>query len=133
MNALLKLENRFDVESNRWNRHRSRATAEALFECTRKDQRTATILRSASVACAIERFRNAHEGQLPASLTDLIPAYLPSIPPDPATGQPLRFRPLNPGYVVYGVGLDADDNQGNSDRKLGTSIAGTDTTFTVER
>jgi hypothetical protein len=133
MNALLELENRFDVESNRWNRHRSRATAEALFECTRKDQRTATILRSASVACAIERFRNAHQGQLPTSLTDLIPAYLPSIPPDPATGQPLRFRPLNPGYVVYGLGLDGEDNQGNSDRKLGTSVAGTDTTFTVER
>jgi hypothetical protein len=133
MNALLKLENQFDVGSKRWNRHRSRASAEALFDSIRKDQRTATILRSASVACAIERFRNAHQGQLPASLTDLIPAYLPSIPPDPTTGQALRFRPLNPGYVVYGVGLDGEDNQGISDRRRGTSVAGTDTTFTVER
>lgn len=133
MNALLILQNRFDVESTRWNRHRSRASAEALFEAVKKDQRTATILRSASVACAIERFRNAHQGQLPASLTDLIPTYLPSIPLDPANGQPLRFRPLNPGYVVYGVGPDGEDNQGNSVRKLGAGDAGTDVPFTVER
>jgi hypothetical protein len=133
MNALLKLQNRFDKESNRWNRHRSRATAEALFEAAKKDQRAATILRSASVGCAIERFRNAHQGKLPSSLADLIPTYLPSIPLDPANDQPLRFRPLNPGFVVYGVGPDGEDNQGNSVRKLGAGDAGTDLTFTVER
>jgi hypothetical protein len=133
MNALLELQNRFDKESNRWNRHRSRATAEALFEAAKKDQRTATILRSAAVACAIERFRNAHQGKLPASLNDLIPTYLPSIPLDPANDQPLRFRPLNPGHVVYGIGPDGEDNQGNSIRKIGAGDAGTDVTFTVER
>lgn len=133
MSALLELQNRFDKESNRWNRHRSRATAEALFEAAKKDQRTAAILRSASVGCAIERFRNAHQGQLPNSLTDLIPTYLPSIPLDPANDQPLRFRPLDPGYVVYGVGPDGEDNQGNSVRKIGAGDAGTDLPFTVER
>jgi hypothetical protein len=133
MNALLELQNRFDKESNRWNRHRSRATAEALFDAAKKDHRAATILRGASVACAIERFRNAHQGKLPAALTDLIPTYLPSIPLDPANDQSLRFRPLNPGYVVYGVGPDGEDNQGNSIRKIGAGDAGTDVPFTVER
>jgi outer membrane protein assembly factor BamB len=103
------------------------------FDAAKKDHRAATILRGASVACAIERFRNAHQGQLPAALTDLIPTYLPSIPLDPANDQSLRFRPLNPGYVVYGVGPDGEDNQGNSIRKIGAGDAGTDVPFTVER
>jgi len=71
--------------------------------------------------------------QLPASLTDLVPAFLPAIPIDPATDQPLRFRPLNPGYVVYGLGTDGEDNQGNTTGKPGTRNAKTDVGFTVER
>jgi hypothetical protein len=133
LNALLTLENRFDSESDRWNRHRSRATARNLFGVIRQDDRLATLLRSASVACAIERFRNAHQGQLPASLTELVPAFLPAIPIDPPTDQPLRFRPLNPGYIVYGLGTDGEDNQGNTTGKPGTRNAKTDVGFTVER
>lgn len=133
LNALLTLENRFDTESDRWNRHRSRAAAQHLFGVIRQDDHLATLLRSASVACAIERFRNTHQGQLPASLTDLVPTFLPAIPIDPATDQPLRFRPLNPGYVVYGLGTDGEDNQGNTTRKPGDRSAKTDVGFTVER
>jgi hypothetical protein len=133
LNALLPLENRFYTESRRWNRHRSLIAARDVLGVIRLDDRLATLLRSASVACAIERFRNAHQGQLPASLTDLVPTFLPAIPIDPATDQPLRFRPLNPGYVVYGLGTDGEDNQGNTTGKPGTRNATTDVGFTVER
>ena len=127
------LENRFTLESAHWNRHRSRTFAESLFEAVKKDQRIATLLRSAAIGCAIERFRAAHQDRLPNSLADLVPTYLAGLPLDPYDGRPLRFRPLNPGYVVYGIGPDGEDNQGDSVRKQGAGDTGLDITFTVER
>jgi hypothetical protein len=131
--ALSTLKQRFNTESVRWNRQRARTFAGPFVDIISRDQHTATLLRTASVACAIERFRNAHQGQLPASLADLVPAYLPAIPLDPATDHPLRFRPLNTGYVVYGLGPDGEDNHGKPAPKNTTGAAGIDVPFTVER
>jgi hypothetical protein len=69
-------------------------------------------LRVAQTALAIERFRLAHTNALPASLDDLVPAYLKAVPIDPYDGKPLRFKLRQPGYVVYSLGQDGKDDGG---------------------
>jgi ABC-type transport system involved in multi-copper enzyme maturation permease subunit len=64
------------------------------------------------VALAAERYRRQH-GTWPASLSDLVPALLPALPIDPLDGQPLRYRRLRDGVVIYSVGPDGIDNGGN--------------------
>ena len=74
---------------------------------------TQTILRSLATACAVERYHMAH-GRLPATLEDLVPAFLPSIPTDPLTGQPLCYKPSeSSSYLIYGTGWDQTDNAGS--------------------
>lgn len=73
-----------------------------------------TILRSLATACAVERYRMAH-GRLPATLEDLVPAFLPSVPTDPLTGKPLCYKPSESrSYLIYGAGWDQTDNGGTS-------------------
>jgi hypothetical protein len=73
-----------------------------------------TILRSLATACTVERYRMAH-GRLPATLEDLVPAFLPSVPTDPLTGKPLCYKPSeSSSYLIYGTGWDQTDNAGSS-------------------
>jgi hypothetical protein len=91
-------------------------------------------LRSARTASAIERWRLAHGGILPASLNELVPGYLVAVPEDPMDGKPLRYRPRSPapGYVVYGIGEDGVDD-GGKERGPGLHQDKGDHTFTVAR
>lgn len=79
---------------------------------------------SASLAAlAIERYRLAN-GRLPDKPDELVPAYLAALLTDPFDGQPLRYKKLAKGYVVYSVGEDGKDDGGDEKK---------DITFTVER
>jgi hypothetical protein len=133
LNAVKALDDRFDRESPRWNRTRSHTLLGPIFSTAQRDRRLTTVLRCAGTACAIERYRASHEGRVPARLADLVPAYLATVPLDPADQQPLRYRILDPGYVVYGIGEDGEDNQGIDRRQSGSGRTGTDDAFTVER
>ena len=85
-------------------------------------------------ALAVERHRLA-TGQIPQTLDELVPSFMPSVPLDPFDGKPLRFRHLDQGYVVYSVGQDLTDNQGE-ERKPRRERRGHktwDETFTVAR
>jgi hypothetical protein len=84
-------------------------------------------LRCAAAALAAERYRLA-EGHWPEGLGALVPHYLAAVPADPFDGQPLRLRSRADGLVVYSVGPDGKDDDGNLDRK-GTGAAGTDVGF----
>jgi hypothetical protein len=75
-------------------------------------QRTA-MQRTLLAMLAIERYRLAHEGELPAKLDDLVPDFLDAVPTDPFDGQPLRLLRTEKGYLVYSVGTDKLDQQGN--------------------
>jgi hypothetical protein len=66
-------------------------------------------LANAQAAVAIERWRLAHPGRLPDTLSELVPAYLTAVPLDPFDGQPVRYKKLPVGYVVYSVGLGWTD------------------------
>jgi hypothetical protein len=70
---------------------------------------------------AIEQYR-ADRGSPPATLDELVPAYLPRLPVDPyAADGKFRYRVLGTPdaqkrtYLVYSVGLDGKDDNGNED------------------
>jgi hypothetical protein len=68
--------------------------------------------RVAIAAAAAERFRRAHGDATPASLSELAPDYLTSIPDDPFSGKPLFYRRDADGYVVYSAGPNRTDDGG---------------------
>src|SRR5262249_8608825 len=63
------------------------------------------FLRCGVTAVAAERYRLAH-GRWPERLQDLVPDYLSKVPMDLFDGQPLRYRRLKDGVIVYTVGAD---------------------------
>ena len=69
------------------------------------------FVRCAVVAVAAERYRLAN-GRWPDRLEDLVPVYLSKLPLDPFDGQPLRFRRLKDGVIIYTVGEDQQDDGG---------------------
>lgn len=87
----------------------------------------------ARTALAVERWRLAHEGRLPQTLAELVPAYLPALPADPCDDQPIRFKHLPQGFVVYSVGLDGTDNGGKEKPAEAAGDEGCDLTFTIGR
>lgn len=87
-------------------------TLPALARTTDRDVSHRARLRTVQTALAIERYRLASGGRLPATLEALVPKYLAALPVDPFIGEPLRFKPRAPGYVVYSVGEDGGDNDG---------------------
>jgi hypothetical protein len=110
----------------------SRILLPALAKAIPRDAEHTARIRTSQTALAVERFRLAHSGKLPASLNDLVPAYLSSLPCDPFDGQPLRYKGLAPGYVVYSIGSDMHDDGGaEGDPKKRTSAS--DITFTIQR
>jgi hypothetical protein len=92
-----------------------------------------SVSRVRYVVIAVERYSLAH-GKLPASLADLVPGLLTSVPTDMFSGHALQFHPTPHGYCVYSVGPDEIDNGGNRYDKLGGEFRdGTDIAFTIER
>lgn len=78
---------------------------------------------------AAELHRRAR-GDYPQRLADLAPQYLPELPTDPYTGEPLRMK-HEPGgrFIVYTVGKDGSDDGGDIDtlpghqpRDIGLSV-----------
>src|SRR5262249_52379938 len=86
--------------------------------------RHAAILRSAAVGLACERYR-LRMGKWPKSLKDIPRDILSHVPLDPFDGNPLRFKILPDGVVVYSIGKDRQDNGGSPlhvGNKPGTDI-----------
>jgi hypothetical protein len=67
--------------------------------------------RVAQFAVAVTSYR-ANEGKFPARAEDVVPKYLPQVPPDPFTGEPLKLKVTADGVVVYSVGPDGVDDGG---------------------
>jgi len=106
-----------------WRYHFTSAFIPGLFPFIQKEADFDAQLRVARAALAVERFRAANT-KLPDQLGELSPAFLERFPDDPFDGQPLRYKKLAKGYVVYSVGEDGKDDGGDEKK---------DITFIVER
>jgi hypothetical protein len=84
-------------------------------------------MRCTLAAIAAERYRLA-EGRWPETLEQLTPRYLTDVPRDPFDGQPIRYRRLDEGVVIYSVDRDREDNGGRINR-AGPGSAGSDLGF----
>jgi tetratricopeptide (TPR) repeat protein len=85
--------------------------APSLVRVTELDLRFHAHLDLARTALALERYRLA-TGTIPDRLEQLVPQYLEQVPIDPFDGRPLRYRRTNPGYVLYSIMEDGQDNGG---------------------
>jgi hypothetical protein len=57
----------------------------------------------------------------PTNLAQLVPIYLQRVPADPFTGRPMVYRPEGPKWLLYSVGEDGVDNDGDP---VAPSVAG---------
>jgi len=91
----------------------ARLLAPAVQKVTIANLRDQTLLRSALIGVAAERFR-MQKGRWPQSPEEIVKAGLVAeIPADPCDGANLRWRRFADGIVVYGVSLDRTDDGGN--------------------
>jgi len=88
-----------------------------LLPATHKIQdaadRTEQTQINLQIAFALAAFR-ADQGKYPPRLDELVPKYLPKIPPDVFSGKPLIYRPSETGYLLYSVGVNGIDEDGRS-------------------
>ena len=96
----------------------AKVLAPALTRVSVLDSRAHAHLDLARTALAIERHRLA-TGKPPEQLTDLVPAYLEQVPIAPFDGQPIRYRRTDPGYVLYSIREDGQDNGGKEQHEVG--------------
>jgi hypothetical protein len=97
------------------------------------DANVRSSMRTARTALAVERYRLA-EGRLPQSLDELATRFIDSIPPDPFTGKPLLYKPLEGAFSVYSVGQDETDDGGAKRNAAGHVYEpGADIPFTILR
>jgi hypothetical protein len=83
-----------------------------------KEASISAQLRSAEVALAIERYRLAHNGELPKELEELAPTYLKNLPEDTFEHQPLEFERLTEGYRIISPGATAKRGPGTKNNPL---------------
>jgi hypothetical protein len=79
-----------------------------------------TLDRASAAAIAVVLYRIDHAGALPPKLEDCVPAYLPAVPEDPATGGSLLFRATLDAFTIYSVGRDQKDDGGDLTSQLQT-------------
>ena len=63
------------------------------------------------VAIALESYQRAH-GAYPDDLSALVPRYVPEPAVDHSTGKPLLYKVVDGQPLLYGRGLDGDDDGG---------------------
>jgi hypothetical protein len=110
-------------------------TMPTLSTVTTSELRTIAHLRTADAALAVQRYRLSAD-KLPDKLADLVPMYLESVPKDPFNGNELRYKRLEPGFVIYSIGDDLSDDNGKErpPRNKSKGVhSNWDVTFIVER
>ena len=70
--------------------------------------------RLTQLALMLAAYKSDH-GEYPASLAELSPAYLATVPIDLFTGKPLIYSRVEKKYVLYSVGPNGDDDNGKKD------------------
>ena len=86
----------------------------AIHAITQATGRSRAMRDTTDCILAAKRFELKH-GRLPTALSELVPDFLAQVPIDPFDGQPLRFQTIGRDLVVYSIGEDRVDNQGETD------------------
>ena len=94
----------------------SHAATASLSMAIARDAEALARARASVGALAAARYRQAHQGTLPATLQDLIPEYLAAPLIDPYSGQELKYVHVGPAYKVYSVGMNRQDDGGTWDQ-----------------
>ena len=68
-----------------------------------KFTRLEVLRRCALTSIGIERYRLKHDGALPEKLDEVPGEFFTATPIDPFNGQPLRYKKLPTGFVIYSV------------------------------
>jgi hypothetical protein len=84
----------------------------AIPQAQRKFVHAQTMVDAVVLGCALERYR-LDAGRFPDSLAALTPKYLQKPLHDLITGEPLRYRLEDGGFVLYSVGWNARDDGGS--------------------
>lgn len=66
------------------------------------------------LALSLAAYRADH-GSYPLELADLKPKYITDVPKDIFNNKNLHYTPQNDGYLLYSVGVNGEDDEGNSD------------------
>ncbi len=91
---------------------------------TRLTAEVFVAVRCTRLAVVIERYRASHgEGELPATLGNLAPTYIESVPLDPFTGQQLLYSHDEESYMVYSTGTNRVDDGGSIRPKEGEKVS----------
>jgi hypothetical protein len=83
-------------------------TLGAVANALRKEEMR---VRGAEVGLALERYRAA-KGGYPATQAELVPDFLPKMPEDVFTGEPIIYRSEPGGAIIYSVGPNGRDDGG---------------------
>jgi hypothetical protein len=90
------------------------AIAVANFsKATQTVARNQNLANEALVACALERYRMAHN-EYPESLDALAPQFIEKLPHDIINGGPLKYRREGDSFVLYSIGWNEKDDGGVS-------------------
>ena len=82
-----------------------------IREVHRHETRCQQWFRNLEVALALSAWRGDRDSY-PESLADLTPQYLPTVPHDFFTDQPLCYERTTDGYRFYSLGFNGTDDQG---------------------
>lgn len=83
-----------------------------FFKAIRTTVHNQVSVREAMLACALERYRLAHQ-DYPETLAALTPQFIDRIPLDIVNGQPMKYRRNSDGqYVLYSIGWNETDDGG---------------------
>ncbi|HUT95896.1 MAG TPA: hypothetical protein VMY37_40965 [Thermoguttaceae bacterium] len=82
-----------------------------LSTAWRSEDRAELTLQMAQVSLALAAYRGDH-GSYPDELAQLVPEYLDEVPRDVYADGELRYERDGEDYVLYGVGLNGQDEEG---------------------
>jgi hypothetical protein len=107
------LRNTFDSPLASVRYSMSAALIPNLTRTTLTTVRAETLRRLTVTAIAQKRYELRH-GSAPATLEALVPDFISAVPTDLMSGEPLRYRVTESDWVLYSVGEDGVDNDGDS-------------------
>ncbi|MCH8921698.1 MAG: hypothetical protein IIA67_00965 [Planctomycetes bacterium] len=85
----------------------------AFSSMTADERRCKGRLRRLEMVFAVSLYR-AENGQYPANLSALVPAYLDEVPLDPTNDLRMNYRKQGEGYLVWSVGRNGVDDKGRN-------------------